>query len=282
MEGFGVHSFRLINAAGESTFVKFHWRPKLGIQSTVWDEAMKLQAADNDFHRRDLFEAIEAGDFPEWELSVQLFTEEDASASPSTTWTRPSSSPRSWCRCNPSAAWCSTAGPTTSLPRPSRWPLPRQRAAGHRLQQRPIAARPPVFVPGHAAFAPGRAQLCADPDQRAQVPVPPHAARWPHADAGAQGPRELRAQQPAGRHAARFAGAGLPPLCAGRRWQRPGQGRIRPESFADHYSQARMFYRSQSPLEQAHMASALVFELSKVETPACARGGGGPAAACGP
>jgi catalase len=82
MEGFGVHSFRLINAAGESTFVKFHWRPKLGIQSTVWDEAMKLQAADNDFHRRDLFEAIEAGDFPEWELSVQLFTEEDAERFP--------------------------------------------------------------------------------------------------------------------------------------------------------------------------------------------------------
>ncbi|MGV2488454.1 UNVERIFIED_CONTAM: catalase, partial [Bacillus mycoides] len=82
MEGFGVHSFRLINAAGESTFVKFHWRPKLGIQSTVWDEAMKLQAADNDFHRRDLFEAIEDGDFPEWELSVQLFTEEDAERFP--------------------------------------------------------------------------------------------------------------------------------------------------------------------------------------------------------
>ena len=55
MEGFGVHSFRLLNAAGESTFVKFHWRPKLGIQSTVWDEAVKLQSADNDFHRRDLF-----------------------------------------------------------------------------------------------------------------------------------------------------------------------------------------------------------------------------------
>jgi len=77
IEGFGVHSFRLLNEAGESTFVKFHWRPKLGIQSTVWDEALKLQSADNDFHRRDLFEAIQRGDFPEWELAVQLFTEEE-------------------------------------------------------------------------------------------------------------------------------------------------------------------------------------------------------------
>ena len=82
MEGFGVHSFRLLDAKGNSTFVKFHWRPKLGIQSTVWDEAVKLQAADNDFHRRDLFEAIQKGEFPAWELAVQLFTEEQADAFP--------------------------------------------------------------------------------------------------------------------------------------------------------------------------------------------------------
>jgi len=78
IEGFGVHSFRLINAKGESTFVKFHWRPKLGLQSTVWDEAVKIAGADPDFHRRDMFEAISTGNFPEWEFAVQLFTEEDA------------------------------------------------------------------------------------------------------------------------------------------------------------------------------------------------------------
>ncbi len=82
MEGFGIHSFRLLNAEGKSTFVKFHWRPKLGLQSTVWDEAAKLQGADNDYHRRDLFEAITGGDFPEWEFAVQLFTEEDAAKFP--------------------------------------------------------------------------------------------------------------------------------------------------------------------------------------------------------
>src|SRR4249919_2293620 len=82
IEGFGIHSFRLVNDKGESTFVKFHWRPKLGLQSTLWDEAVKLQGADNDFHRRDLFEAIQAGAFPEWEFGVQLFTEAEADKFP--------------------------------------------------------------------------------------------------------------------------------------------------------------------------------------------------------
>ena len=78
MEGFGVHTFRLINAQGESVFCKFHWKPKLGTHSLVWDEAVKISGADSDFHRRDLWEAIEAGEYPEWELGLQMFTEEEA------------------------------------------------------------------------------------------------------------------------------------------------------------------------------------------------------------
>ncbi len=78
MQGFGVHTFRLVSSKGESTFVKFHWNPKLGTHSLVWDEAVKVSGADPDFHRRDLWEAIEAGNYPEWELGVQLFSEEDA------------------------------------------------------------------------------------------------------------------------------------------------------------------------------------------------------------
>ena len=80
MEGFGVHTFRLVNAEGESTFVKFHWKPKLGMQSVVWDEAVKIDGADPDFHRRDLWNAIQSGDFPEWELGLQLFDEAFADA----------------------------------------------------------------------------------------------------------------------------------------------------------------------------------------------------------
>ena len=78
MQGFGVHTFRLVNAQGKSTFVKFHWSPAAGTHSLVWDEAMKISGADPDFHRRDLWEAIEAGAYPEYELGLQLFTEEQA------------------------------------------------------------------------------------------------------------------------------------------------------------------------------------------------------------
>ena len=78
MQGFGVHTFRLVNAAGVSHFVKFHWTPRAGTHSLVWDEAVKISGADPDFHRRDLWEAIEAGAHPEYELGLQIFTEEQA------------------------------------------------------------------------------------------------------------------------------------------------------------------------------------------------------------
>ena len=78
MQGFGVHTFRLVNEQGESVFCKFHWKPLQGTHSLVWDEAVKISGADPDFHRRDLWEAIESGEFPEWELGLQIFTEEQA------------------------------------------------------------------------------------------------------------------------------------------------------------------------------------------------------------
>ncbi len=77
MEGFGVHTFRLVNENGQSRFVKFHWKPLLGVHSVVWDEAQKISGIDPDFHRRDLWESIERGDFPEWELGVQIVEEQD-------------------------------------------------------------------------------------------------------------------------------------------------------------------------------------------------------------
>src|SRR5690606_30862816 len=77
MEGFGIHTFRLVNAQGEAHFVKFHWKPKLGVHSVTWDEAVKINGADPDFHRRDLWDAIEAGHYPEWELGLQIIPEAD-------------------------------------------------------------------------------------------------------------------------------------------------------------------------------------------------------------
>jgi catalase len=77
MEGFGVHTFKLVNAEGKGTFVKFHWKPRLGVHSVAWQEAQKISGYDADFHRRDLWEAIDKGDFPQWDLGVQLIPEED-------------------------------------------------------------------------------------------------------------------------------------------------------------------------------------------------------------
>ena len=77
MEGFGIHTFRLVNKKGEAHFVKFHWKPKLGVHSVTWDEAVKISGADSDFHRRDLWDAIEAGQYPEWELGLQIVPEAD-------------------------------------------------------------------------------------------------------------------------------------------------------------------------------------------------------------
>ncbi len=77
MEGFGIHTFRFINDIGEAHFVRFHWKPLLGVHSVTWDEAVKINGADSDFHRRDLWDAIEAEQFPEWELGVQIIPEED-------------------------------------------------------------------------------------------------------------------------------------------------------------------------------------------------------------
>ncbi|MBE8720914.1 catalase [Sphingobacterium pedocola] len=77
MEGFGVHTFKFINEEGKATFVKFHWKPKLGVHQVAWQEAQKISGYDADFHRRDLWENIDKGNFPQWDLGVQLIPEED-------------------------------------------------------------------------------------------------------------------------------------------------------------------------------------------------------------
>ena len=264
MEGFGVHSFRLLNAAGESTFVKFHWRPKLGIQSTVWDEAVKLQSADNDFHRRDLFESIEAGDFPEWELSVQLFTEEDAQRFP-----------------------FDHLGPTKLIPEElvplqpigrmvlNRWP------DNFFAETEQVAFCPANVPPGidfsNDPLLQGRLFSYLDTQLSrlggpnfAQIPI--NAPKCPFHNMQRDG--HMQMQVPKGRvnYEPSSLQGDTPRASLAQGFRHVAQaddgvkGRVRPESFADHYSQARMFYRSQSPLEQAHMAHHR-FELSKVGTP---------------
>lgn len=263
IEGFGVHSFRLLNEAGESTFVKFHWRPKLGIQSTVWDEALKLQSADNDFHRRDLFEAIQRGDFPEWELAVQLFTEEDAEAFP-------------FDHLDPTKIIPESLVPLQVIGRMvlDRWP------DNFFAETEQVAFCPANVPPGidfsNDPLLQGRLFSYLDTQLLRlggpnfhQIPV--NAPKCPFANHHRDG--HMQMQVPKGRVAydpsslqddtPRETPAGFRSHASADDGRK---GRTRAESFADHYSQARMFFRSLEKPEQAHLASALVFELSKVET----------------
>jgi len=263
IEGFGVHSFRLLNEAGESTFVKFHWRPKLGIQSTVWDEALKLQAADNDFHRRDLFEAIQRGDFPEWELAVQLFTEEEAEAFPfdhlDPTKIIPESMvplkvigrmvldrwPDNFFAETEQVAFCpANVPPGIDF---SNDPLLQGRLFSY-LDTQLIRLGGPNFhqIPVNAPKCPFANH---QRDGHMQMQVPKGRVAYDPSSLEDDSPRETRAGFRS--HATADDGR---------------KGRTRAASFADHYSQARAFFRSLEKPEQAHLASALVFELSKVET----------------
>ena len=196
MEGFGVHSFRLLDAAGKSTFVKFHWKPKQGLQSVLWNEAVKISGADPDYHRRDLWEAIESGDFPEWELGVQLFDEEAAAKLPfdhldSTKLIPEEDVP---VRIVGRLVLNRNVGQFLRQYRTGRV-LHVQRRARHRLQRRPAAARAQLLVPRHAAEAAGRPQFHPYPGQCSALPRHELPAGRAYGDAQPGRPGELRAEQ---------------------------------------------------------------------------------------
>ncbi|MFO7535199.1 MAG: catalase [Kiritimatiellia bacterium] len=263
IEGFGVHSFRLINKDGKATFVKFHWRPKLGLQSTIWDEAVKIAGADPDFHRRDMFEAIEAGNFPEWELSVQLFTREEADRFPFDHLDATKLIPEEMV-------------PLKVIGRMvlDRWP------ANFFAETEQVAYCPSHVVPGidfsNDPLLQGRLHSYHDTQlSRLGSPnfhqIPINAPKCPFGNQQRDG--HMQMAQPAGRVAyePNSLSKDSPRETPERGFHSAAvtetgeKGRIRAESFADHYSQARQFFLSQTAPEQAHIASALVFELSKVE-----------------
>lgn len=263
IEGFGVHSFRLINDAGESTFVKFHWRPKLGLQSTIWDEAVKIAGADQDFHRRDMFEAIAAGNFPEWEFAVQLFTQKEADKFPfdhlDATKLIPEELvplkvigrmvldrwPNNFFAETEQVAYCpSHVVPGIDF---SNDPLLQGRLFSyHDTQLSRLGTANFHQIPINAPKCPFANQ---QRDGHMQMAQPVGRVAYEPSSLSENSPRETPAR---GFHSAAITETGE-------------KGRIRAESFADHYSQARQFYLSQTVYEQAHIASALVFELSKVE-----------------
>ncbi len=264
IEGFGIHSFRLVDAKGSSTFVKFHWRPKLGLQSTLWDEAVKIAGADPDYHRRDLFEAITSGDLPEWDLAVQLFTDEQAEAFP-------------FDHLDPTKLIPEELVPLKVIGRMvlDRWP------DNFFAETEQVAFCPSHVVPGidfsNDPLLQGRLFSYLDTQlSRLGSPnfhqLPINAPKCPFAnhqrDAHMQmgRPTGQLAYEPSTLDPASLREAGPRGFRSARVVEAGEKGRARPDSFADHYSQARLFYRSQTAFEQAHIASALVFELSKVQT----------------
>ena len=265
MEGFGIHSYRLINKDGKSTFVRFHWKPVLGVQGTTWDEAVKISGADPDYHRRDLFESINAGDFPEWEFGVQLFTEEEADKFPfdhlDATKLIPEELipvkiigkmvlnryPDNFFAETEQVAFCpSHLPPGIDF---SNDPLLQGRLFSYLDTQlsrlgSPNFAQIPINAP-KCPFANNQQ------DGHMQMQVPKTRVLYEPQSLEPTRPRESAKRGFASFHEQLDDGV---------------KGRVRAESFADHYSQPRMFYLSQTPEEQAHIASAYAFELGKVDT----------------
>jgi catalase len=268
MEGFGVHTFRFVNEAGDAHFVKFHWKPVLGLHSVVWDEAQKISGKDPDFHRRDLWEAIENGDFPEWELGVQIVKEKDEFK-----------------------FGFDLLDPTKLIPEEQ---VPVMRIGKMTLNRNPdnffaeteqVAFHPGHIVPGidfsNDPLLQGRLFSYTDtqlkrlgspnfheiPINRPVVPVHNNQRDGMMRQAintgrvsyepntlGGGCPMQARAAQGGFvSHAEKVDGAKI---------------RGRSESFFDHFSQATLFYNSQSKPEKDHIVRAFRFELGKVEVPA--------------
>ncbi|MEH6716245.1 catalase [Parasphingorhabdus flavimaris] len=273
MEGFGVHTFRFVNAEGKGTFVKFHWKPKLGMQSTTWDEAVKISGADPDYHRRDLHDAIDAGDFPEWELGIQTFDEQWAAKQPYDVLDATKLIPeeeipvriigKMTLNRNPDNFFAETEQaaflPTNVIPGIdfSNDPLLQGRLFSYLDTQKSRLGTTNFHqIPINAPKCP---MHNFQRDGLMQTMVPTGRANYePNSLAEADedgGPRECPE-------------TGFSTFEENAERNDPTEKvRARGELFADHFSQARMFYLSQTDNERAHIASAIVFELSKVTLP---------------
>ena len=266
MEGFGVHTFRLINAAGEAFFVKFHWKPLLGVHSVAWDEAQNISGKDPDFHRRDLWDAIEAGAFPEWELGLQIVPESDEFKFD-----------------------FDLLDPTKLIPEEL---VPVQRVGKMTLNRNPdnffaeteqVAFHVGHIVPGidftNDPLMQGRLFSYTDtqlirlggpnfheiPINRPVVDIhnnqrDGHMRQTINKGKTSYSPNSLGNNDPAQVKAADGGFTSYTERIDARKV------RARSQSFFDHFSQATLFFNSQSEPEKNHIIDALTFELGKVKT----------------
>ncbi len=266
MQGFGVHTFRFVNEAGEATLVKFHWTPMLGTHSLVWDEAVKISGCDPDFHRRDLWDAIEAGDYPEWELGVQMFSEADAEKFS-----------------------FDVLDATKIIPEELVPVTPIGRMVLHRNPDNFFAETEQVafctahVIPGidftNDPLLAGRIHSYVDTQiSRLGGPnfheLPINAPLAPVHNNQRDGMHRQAINRGRVAYEPNSLGGGCP-FQTGQMGFVPfpepvhaDELRGKPEKFAEHYNQATLFFESQTPVEQAHIIDAFRFELSKVTVPA--------------
>jgi catalase len=263
MEGFGVHTFRLVNAEGEATFVKFHWKPRQGLQSVLWDEAVKINGADPDHHRRDLWEALTTGDHPQWDLCLQMFDQDFADSFDFDVLDPTKIIPEELIPPEPvgtltldravdnffefteQVAFCTqhvipgidfTEDPLLQGRNFSYLDTQLKRLGSPNFTQ--LEVNKPRGCPMNNFQQDGHMRKG---NRRGRVNYEPNGFE--------EGPRE-------------------DPLKGYVSYAAPVEGtkvRLRAESFADHYSQARQFYISQTPVEQEHIRAALSFELGRCE-----------------
>jgi catalase len=266
MQGFGVHTFRLVNAAGESHFVKFHWTPKLGTHSLVWDEAVKIAGADADFHRRDLWEAIESGEYPEWELGLQIFTEAQAETFSFDVLDATKLIPEELVPVTPVGRMVLNRNPDNFFAETEQVAFCTAHVVpGIDFSNDPLlAGRLHSYVDTQITRL-GGVNFHEIPINAPLVPIRNNQRDGLHRQAIPRGkvayePNSLGGGCPFQAGAAGFVS-----------FPEPLEGdklRGKPEKFAEHYAQATLFYESQTEVEKAHIVGGFRFELSKVTVPA--------------
>jgi catalase len=267
IEGFGVNTFRLLNDKDEATFVKFHWRPKLGTQSTGWDEAVRIAGADPDYHRRDLYEAIDAGDFPEWEFGVQLLSQDEADALPFDILDATKVIPEELVPIRMVGKLVLNRNPDNFFAETEQAAfLPTNMPPGIDVSEDPLLQGRLFSYQDTQLSRLGTVNFHQIPINQAKGCPFQNFQRDGHMQTEVFTGRanyEPNSLAEAGED----GGPREDPKGGFRSFAQPLVGtkvRLRAETFADHYSHARLFYRSQTEIEQAHLTSAIVFELSKV------------------